>query len=194
MELSPKLYHWFVRPRWISDRYLYNVLQKDYDFNGKKILDFGSGIGSSSQMFNSGCYLGVDCDSQRVNYARRMYPGRSFEVLKGRRLPVQDNSVDYILIFSVLHHIPSWELPGYLQEFRRVLNRQKGKVLVIEPCFFDGSRLCNIFMERFDKGRFIRREEDYICLFTDNSYHVNINDRYRQMLFYNKLFFSAAPI
>lgn len=77
MELYPILYHLFVRPKWFPKSYtLYinNVIKSKFDFHNKMVLDFGSGIGTSCSMFNPANYLGVDCDSNRIRYVKRLYP------------------------------------------------------------------------------------------------------------------------
>ncbi|MFC4766142.1 class I SAM-dependent methyltransferase [Effusibacillus consociatus] len=192
MELSPKWYHWFVRPKWVTHRYIHNVIQDYFDFNGKTVIDFGCGVGSNSSMFAPASYLGLDCDSQRISYAQRLYPDYSFQVFDRNRVPVADNSVDYILIVAVLHHIPSEELHAYLQEFRRIL-KPYGKIIVMEPCLDLNSPVSNWFMTFFDKGHYIRNEDDYMKLFLRNEYQINRLKQFKKLLLYNELFFSAVP-
>lgn len=84
MELTPKLCHYFVRPKWFSNMF-YNAMFRDcIDFTGKNVLDFGCGIGSSSCLFDSATYLGVDCDNERIKYAKELYPNYSFITIEGR--------------------------------------------------------------------------------------------------------------
>lgn len=192
MELSPRVYHWFVRPRWFTKSFFYRIIRENFDFNNKTVLDFGCGIGSTCPMFTPANYMGVDVDADRISYARCLYSDYNFHVLQESHLPFLDNSVDCILIISVLHHIPPEQLPGYLQEFHRVL-RPKGKVIVIEPCFFKNSYLCNRFMGFFDKGKYIRNEHEYLSIFHKHDYQTEVFKRFNQLLFYNKLFFTATP-
>lgn len=192
MELSPILYHCFVRPRWLTKLYIDNIIKSNFDFYNKTVLDFGCGIGSSSSMFTPTNYLGIDPDPKRVDYARHLYPEHRFDVLQEKRLPVVNKSVDYILIIAVLHHIPSEELSDYLQKFHRVL-KSYGKILVIEPCFFKNSHFNNHFMAFFDNGKYIRNMDGYFQLFYDNNYQINTVKRYKKLSFYNELFFSAVP-
>lgn len=140
MELSPKYYHRFVRPKWLTKKFIHNIILDDFDFRNKRVLDFGSGVGSNSTMFAPDQYQGYDIDPTRVDYARRFYPKYKFHVLNSRQFPIDDRSIDYILVIAVLHHVPTNELHGYLQEFRRVL-KPYGKVLVLEPCYFHQSPL-----------------------------------------------------
>lgn len=142
MELSPRLYHWIIRPKWISNLYIGNVVSSEFDLDYKKVLDFGCGIGSICHMLKSSNYLGIDCDNKRIDYARRLNPGYNFDILQEKQIPAADNSVDYVLTISVLHHIPSEQLKDYIEEFQRVL-KPDGKIIAIEPCFFNNHNFNN---------------------------------------------------
>lgn len=191
MELSPRLYHAFVRSTRLTQKYIHNILEQNFDFHNKTVLDFGSGIGSNSCMCNPENYLGIDPDAKRVAYAKRLYPGFNFTLFEGNRLPVANDSVDYILIVAVLHHIPPEQLPGYLDEFRRVL-KPYGRIVVMEPCLFNNSRFRNWFMSHFDRGKFIRTEDAYIQIFTNHHYQVDKLKQFQKMLLYNELLFTAV--
>lgn len=193
MGLSPIQYRWLVRPKWFTKLYIHNSITCNFNFNNKKVLDFGCGTGSICYMFTPENYLGIDCDHKRIAYANRLYPGYSFSALQGDYLPVLDNSIDYMLIISVLHHISSDELSNYLQEFHRVL-KYRGEILIIEPCFFKNSQFNNYFMSLFDKGSYIRCENEYLDIFNKNYYKTTVLKRSSQLFFYNKLFFTATPV
>ncbi len=193
MELSPTLYHHLIRPDWFFKRYVHNTIKDNIDFQNKKVIDFGCGIGSCSVLFDPSCYIGMDCDAKRIEYAKMTNPEYEFNNLEGNALPVPDSSVDYILIVSVLHHIASKDISQYLNEFRRVLN-SSGKIFVIEPCFFKGSYLSNSCMSWLDRGKHIRSEEEYIDIFLHLGYDTRIIKRFNQLLLYKKLFFVAAPV
>jgi len=192
LELSPRIYHLIVRPRLLTKLYIEDILKRNLDLQNKNVLDFGSGVGAISNMFSPKNYLGIDSDTKRVNYARRLNPDYTFTVIKGKELPVLDDSIDSIIIIAVLHHIPSEILTSYLQEFKRVL-KPNGNVLAIEPCLFKNSRLNNWFMECFDNGKHIRTEDEYMKLFRDYGFETNLLSRYRKV-FYNEIFFNAVPV
>lgn len=193
MELSPRIYKWFVRPKWFSKLFVKNLIFNRFDFHNKQVLDFGCGIGSNCLLFYPQNYLGVDINAERIHYAQRLYPGYSFNVLSTNELPVESNSVNYILIVSVLHHIPLHEWPMLLQEFRRVLKPQ-GKIILIEPYFSEKYRFTNSFMKLMDRGKYIQNDQKYINMFKSHNYDIKVLEKYRQLLCYNKILFSAAPI
>lgn len=192
MDLSPSIYHLFVRPKFFTKLYICNNIQSRFDLNNKQVLDFGCGVGSNSIMCDQARYLGIDPDAGRVQYAKRLHPEYSFAVFNGKRLPVDNQSVDFILIVAVLHHIPTNMLTDYLKEFRRVL-KPYGKVLVMEPCLFKGSRINNWFMSVFDKGKYIRSEVDYMDFFRNADFTTQKLKQFKKMFFYNEIFFTAAP-
>ncbi len=185
------LYHRLIRPNWFLNRYIYDILEGSFDFENKKVIDFGCGVGSSTALFSPSSYLGLDCDSRRVAYARKIHPKYNFDVLTENKLPIPDASVDYILIVSVLHHITTKDMCDYLNEFKRVLT-STGKVLVIEPCLFKRNYLSNFYMSWFDKGKYLRNEDEYIEMFLQFDYETQIMKRFSQLLLYKKLFFVAA--
>lgn len=191
MELSPRLYNWFVRPEWFSRLYIHNILKDRFDFENKTVLDFGCGTGTSCSMFASHHYIGVDCDPKRIRYAQNHYPDYTFRLLNGHNLSLPENIIDYILVISVLHHIPTEEIALYLKEFQRIL-KPCGKILVIEPCFFEKSHISNLFMRFFDRGKYIQSETEYLRQFKSYHYTVEVFSRKKQLCFYNKLFFLAV--
>lgn len=189
MELSPRLYHWVVRPKFFTQLYINKLLQTSFDFRNKAVLDFGCGVGSSSSIFDSNHYLGVDPDSQRIAYAKRLYPTYQFDVFDGKNLLLKQSSFDYIIMIAVLHHISSDGIANYLTQLKRIL-KPFGQILVIEPCFVRKLQLSNFLMRFFDNGAYIRDPKEYIEIFETNQFKAKLHKQYRKF-FYNEVFFSA---
>lgn len=105
MELSPRLYHWFVRPSILNNLYIKRVLGQYFDFTDKKVLDFGSGIGSASNLCTKDHYTGIDPDSHRIAYAKRLNPGYTFQVLEGTKHNCTDQGI-YVLVDKLKS--PAW--------------------------------------------------------------------------------------
>ncbi|WP_051317031.1 class I SAM-dependent methyltransferase [Ectobacillus panaciterrae] len=190
-EFFPQLYHNLVRPRWFTEKYIHHYLQERFEFNNKTVLDFGSGTGVNCTLFAPESYMGVDPDQKRVMYSKKLYPNYAFHVLQEYSLPVENESIDYILIISVLHHISCPDIITYTKEFKRVL-KPNGKVIAIEPCMYQHKPLCNLFMNWLDQGRFIRDEKAYMDLFHKNGYECDVLKRFTKCFVYNELFFSAC--
>lgn len=189
---SPKLYHWFVRPKWFTKKYIHNHIQSRFLFNGKNVLDFGCGTGANCPMFHPNKYIGLDPDVRRIDYAKRVYPDHTFQAFDNNKLPVDDKSMDYIVIIAVLHHISSDDIARCMKEFKRVL-KPNGTIIVMEPCICEKKPLCNWFMNWYDNGEYIRNEEQYLRLFREHDFTPHPISRFRKCLLYHELFFSAHP-
>lgn len=190
MQLSPRIYHSLIRPKWITKIYIQNNIQQHFDFTDRTVLDFGAGTGANCTLCSPDYYFGIDPDMYRIDFAKRMYAQYRFETFMDNKIPVRDNSFDFILIIAVLHHIPPETIQYYVKEFKRIL-KPEGKIVVIEPCFFEKSPISNWFMKYNDKGDYIRSEEDYLNYFTKENFRCNVLRRFKKCLFYNELYFTA---
>ncbi|GAB6136975.1 class I SAM-dependent methyltransferase [Halanaerobaculum tunisiense] len=192
MNLPPQLYHWLVRPKWLTNIYINNLLTNNFTFQDKEILDFGCGIGATCPIFNPDHYLGVDPDQQRINYATNLHPNYQFLVLTENHLNLPPNSIDYVLLIAVLHHMSRAEIKEILPQLQRILT-PTGKILAIEPHFVSNSQLNNQFMDLIDNGSYIRTTNKYFTIFQNHNYQVNPIKKYSKLFFYNEVFFSATP-
>lgn len=190
MYLNPYLYQNIIRPKFLIEKHIKRVIQKEFNFDNSKVLDFGCGTGSNSFIFNSENYIGVDVDEKRVNFASKSFPEYKFKVIENNILPANSNFFDYICIFATIHHISDNIFQEYIKEFKRVL-KTHGKIIIIEPVLSENHKFNNWFMKTFDDGNFIRYEEEYKKLFGEE-FSVTVYKRFRKYFFYNKLFFSAA--
>lgn len=196
MELSPVLYHYFVRPKWIIKHYNQKIKDyylKDFEFDNRRILDFGCGIGSNCSLFHPKSYVGIDISTKRIKYARKLYKNYSFLSYKNDNLPFNNHEFDYIFLMAVLHHIPPEMVTQYLVEFHRVL-RSNGKIIIIEPCFTLERSFSNWFMQFCDKGKYILNEGQYMQLFEGNQYQINQVKKFNKGRLYHEIFFTAEPI
>jgi ubiquinone/menaquinone biosynthesis C-methylase UbiE len=175
MELSPHLYKYLVRPEWMVNQCINRILSNNIEFENKKVLDFGSGIGSNCFMFKNSDYIGIDCCEKRIQYARDLHPEYDFRIVKKPEIPIDHDSIDYILILSVIHHIIPEDLAGYLTDFKRILN-SNGKIIVLEPCFINHAYLTNRFIKIADRGKYVRFWYEYPEIFIENDYIVKILD------------------
>jgi ubiquinone/menaquinone biosynthesis C-methylase UbiE len=192
MRWHPRLYHWFVRPKWVTKRYIHDHITNHFPLNDKNVLDFGSGTGANCCMCEPHLYLGIEPDSHRVEFAKRLYPSHHFEKFDMKQIPVDKGQMDYILIISVLHHINSDHIRDYMREFRRVL-KPDGKIIGIEPYFFEKTPISNLFMQLYDNGNYIRHEQEYIELFNAH-FKWNVIKKFKKCFLYNEMFFSASPL
>ncbi|MFJ5760409.1 class I SAM-dependent methyltransferase [Neobacillus sp. NPDC093182] len=191
LQLSPRIYHSLIRPKWLTKLYIQNHIQQHFNFSGKKVLDFGAGTGANCTLCTPEHYFGIDPDSYRIEFAKRLYKQYRFETFNGSELPADNNSFDFILIIAVLHHIPPEIVYGYVKEFKRVL-KPEGRIVVMEPCLFEKSPFSNWYMRSHDKGEYILREEEYLSYFTKEKFQCTVLKKFKKCFFYNELYFSAS--
>ncbi|WP_158299504.1 class I SAM-dependent methyltransferase [Paenibacillus antri] len=191
-QFSPGLYHRFVRPKWLTKKYIHDPISMHFPLDRRSVLDFGCGTGANCTMVSPEFYVGVDADDRRTRFASRLHPGYTFHPLASETLPLDDQSIDYVWIIAVLHHIPCDSIPAYVKEFRRIL-KPGGRVIVMEPFLSDRTPLSNRFMRWWDRGRHIRGEDGYVKFFADHQFSCDIHQKFRKCFLYNELFFSAKP-
>lgn len=108
---------------------------------GMEVLDFGAGTCWLSSFFNRmGCRtISVDVSPAALELGRELFGmdtrqradlGPEFRVYDGRRLPLDDASVDRIACFDAFHHVPNQD--ELLAEMYRVL-RPGGRLVMAEP-------------------------------------------------------------
>lgn len=192
MPLSPQLYHWFIRPQYFTKKYIHNPINRYFTLNNKSVLDFGCGTGANCRICLSSRYLGIDPDDERVKLASQIYPEHAFKTFDKDRIPAQDGTFDYVLIIAVLHHIPNNLISIYLQEFERVL-KPDGELIIIEPYICEKTRMNNRFMNWYDDGDYIRKEEDYLRLFRIGGFDCQVIHKFTKCFLYNEMFFCAKP-
>ena len=152
-----------------------------YDFvsslytEGDTVLDFGSGIGTNSILFNPKDYIGVDVDKSRVLESKHEFPSHRFQEIsyisnEDDRLPFEDKSFDIIFISLCLHHIDSSNCKVLFKEFRRLL-KVDGFIIGIEPVV-TSNKLSNIFMNLIDGGDHIIGYDDYHKMYLSESYET----------------------
>ena len=152
-----------------------------YDFvisfytEGRSVLDFGSGIGTNSVLFNPKDYIGVDVDKSRVLESKHEFPSHRFQEIsyisnEDGQLPFEDKSFDIIFISLCLHHIDSSNCKVLFKEFRRLL-KVDGFIIGIEPVV-TSNKLSNIFMNLIDGGDHIIGYDDYHKMYLSESYET----------------------
>jgi len=165
-------------------KHLVVALQGEHTFDfvgdiyskGKRVLDFGSGVGTNSGLFYPDDYVGIEVDATRVLESKYTFPNHRFQKISyissyDDRLPFPDESFDIIFISLCLHHIDSYTCKILFQEFRRLL-KGGGMIVGIEP-IITSNILSNIFMNLIDAGDFIISRNDYTKMYSSESFRVD---------------------
>lgn len=93
---------------------------------GRSVLDAacGEGYGTAFLAQAAQSAVGIDIDADAVRHARETYgaiPNLRFESASVTALPLPDASVDVVVSFETIEHLPAADQPRMLSEFARVL-------------------------------------------------------------------------
>ena len=116
-----------------------DYLRQNFDLSGKKVLDFGCGMGGMTIWLSRqwDCAVtGVDIDSHHIQVAKELlknYPDSkvNFELRNVLEKPI-DEKFDVILINDVVEHIPMSILSQILAQLRGCLN-EHGQIFISYP-------------------------------------------------------------
>jgi len=103
---------------------------------GRRVLDAacGEGYGSALLAHVAGHVTGVDLDVATIEHARSKYalPNLRFSASSVTALPLEAESVDLVVSFETIEHLPADDQPAMLAEFARVL-APDGLLLISSP-------------------------------------------------------------
>jgi SAM-dependent methyltransferase len=155
------VYDWFQTV--VGLKRSYDIIVSDYlgDVSGARVLDIGCGTATIANWLEGASYSGFDPNPSYVAKAqveadatRRVWEGS----IEQPRL--DNDQYDLILGLGVLHHVD--DMSG--REFFELAERHLapgGKVVTVDPCVHTGqSRLARALVKR-DRGRWVRRPEEY---------------------------------
>jgi ubiquinone/menaquinone biosynthesis C-methylase UbiE len=111
-------------------------LTRESGMTPNRILDFGSGIGSSIPHFRAAFPQAdltcSDVSERSLELARARFPGpEQSTLIDATSIPVSDGTFDVAFSACVFHHIPHEEHVHWLQEIRRV-TRPGGLIAIFE--------------------------------------------------------------
>jgi len=130
----------------------------------KRILDFGCGPGIMSVFFSNN-YVGVDIDKTRIDFAKEMYPEKTFNQLAitSNDIPYPNNYFDVILLNDCVHHINNREMSSIIRELFRVL--QVGGIIIIREPNKNTNMFTYLLTEFAENGNYVRGKDEYKQLF-----------------------------
>lgn len=135
-----------------------NIKKKDY------VLDFGSGAGFFSNIFNPNKYLGVEINNNFVAVAKKNNKKYKYRVLKDNYLRGFEKKINLIFINNVLHHLTDEQIIDTFSFFKNNL-KKRTEVFIIEPLFPKTFFSLEFFLKVLDIGNNIKTKKNYLSLF-----------------------------
>ena len=146
------------------------VSKKDYSLHIKKnisnknfVLDFGSGAGFFSRLFNSKKYLGVDINKNFIKVSRTKNREYNYRILDNDYLKGYEKKINLIFINNVLHHLSDNQILETFSYFKKKLSN-KTEFFIIEPLFPKTFFSIEFFMKVIDIGNNIKTKKNYIYI------------------------------
>lgn len=141
------------------------------------VLDVGCGYGELSSRLDQVTYIGIDISPKYIKYANQQY-GNFGRFICG---DITDDSVledlghfDVVTIIGVLHHLSDNDCRKLLSTIKRILSAT-GRLVTLDGVFTQNqSAIARLFL-RFDRGRFIRTEEQYRKLISEQ-FEISVGD------------------
>jgi ubiquinone/menaquinone biosynthesis C-methylase UbiE len=123
------------------------------------VLDVGGGTGRLRRLFSERWqYICVDNELPKLQGAGHLVSNDQAILADALALPIRDQCVDVILCVMVTHHLPLASLPGFFQEFRRVL-RPDGTLIFLD-WLAAPDRLLSRVLAAYDQGAFPHTREE----------------------------------
>lgn len=111
-------------------------LLKSYNLKNKTLVDVGSSFGwLEKELLNyesSLKLIGIEPDSEAVEFSKKKVEKAKFLVGDALKLPVKDNLADMVTFFDVIEHVPKNTEKKALAEIKRVL-KPKGLLFLSTP-------------------------------------------------------------
>lgn len=132
----------------------------------ERVLDFGSGIGHHSQLFQGKQYLGIEPSEACVLSAKRLYKDSSATFLEGDHTALKslpEGTFDLIFAIGVLHHINDSFFNEFVDQAFRLL-KPGARLMTFDPVLHRHQSKLSRWVVKQDRGQWVRTENEYLAV------------------------------
>ena len=150
--------------RKLHARLISDVMRRYDDPASLTILDLGCGPGYTLNLIDQRAgYTGIDINPKYVTLARQKAPQKaSFLVGDATKLdPSQFAQFDLIIAFGLIHHLDDDQVDALLSVASRML-KPSGCLISLDGCHRDTNPTAIKWILDHDRGRHIRKEQEYL--------------------------------
>ena len=137
---------------------------------GDKILDVGCGIGRYA-IFPCE-YIGIDPNEDYINYAKKHHQG-TFLKMDGADLKFPDNTFDFVVNISTLHHVSDDVTRRMIIEMKRVC-KKNGYIYIVDIVY--PKNLLGYIFFKLDRGNFQKKFKELKNLLLKDNFQVVTGD------------------
>lgn len=173
-------YRLFENPR------VYNLITKIFSFNNNRLKEYLPElikVKSSDSILDVGCgtgryavfsckYFGIDSNEDYINYAKKHHQG-TFLKMDGTDLEFPDNTFDFVVNISTLHHVSDEVTRKIVAEMKRVC-KKNGYIYIIDAVY--PKNLLGNILFKLDRGRYRRKFEELKVLLSEYNFEVIIDN------------------
>ncbi|MBI4702325.1 MAG: methyltransferase domain-containing protein [Deltaproteobacteria bacterium] len=129
---------------------------------GERIVDVGCGPAYYLGRLPAVDYHGFDTDQRHIAWARARFSGHASFYAEpfGEPHAARLAPVGGVLLLGLLHHLDDEQAEALLALLARAL-APAGRVVTLDTPFFDGQSAVARSLARHDRGRYVRRPEQY---------------------------------
>lgn len=174
------LHNFFENPR------IYNLVTTIFSFNNKRLkkylpellkvkdsdylLDIGCGTGKYAIF--SCRYIGIDPNKDYIDYAKKHHLG-TFLKMDGTDLKFPDQTFDFVINISTLHHVSDETTIKMIDAMKRVCKKD-GYIYIVDVVY--PKNLLGYLLFKFDRGRYRRRFEELKNLLSRYNFEAVTDD------------------
>jgi len=133
--------------------------------SGERVLDIGCGPAYYLSKMPRVEYYGFDTDSRYIEYARARFSqhGQFFCEAFSKERSQSLGQFDCVMLMGLLHHLDDTSSQKLLKLIASILT-PKGRVVALDVAVHDEQRRFDHFLAINDRGKFVRRPEDFTLL------------------------------